>query len=182
VEDPFIVGGDFNLIRFGWEKSSDNIHPSWMGAFNDFIRDNGLKELVRKGSKFSWTNKQNDPVMSVLDRVLISSGWDMFYKRASCETLTRVGSYQCPLLMNSYDHHFQQHCFRFEMAWMLQRGFKEMALASWPERGEKTVQDHWRDVKATTRNFCKGWGANVNSQMKKDKKDLLSKLEEMDRG
>jgi hypothetical protein len=56
-------------------------------------------------------------------------------------------------------------------------GFKEVVLASWPERGDKIVQDHWRDVKAATRKFCKGWGANVNSQMKKDKKDLLSKLE-----
>jgi hypothetical protein len=43
------------------------------------------------------------------------------------------------------------------------------------------VQDYWRDVKAATRKFCKGWGANINSQVKKDKKILLSKLEEVDR-
>jgi endonuclease/exonuclease/phosphatase family metal-dependent hydrolase len=71
MSDPFIIGGDFNLIRFEWEKSSDNTHQVWMDAFNDFIRDNGVKELMRKGIKFTWTNRQTEPVMSALDRVLV---------------------------------------------------------------------------------------------------------------
>jgi hypothetical protein len=47
------------------------------------------------------------------------------------------------------------------------------------ERGE-IVQDYWRDMKAATRKFCKGWGANVNSQIKREKRDLLKKLQDMD--
>jgi hypothetical protein len=35
-------------------------------------------------------------------------------------------------------------------------------------------------MKAATRKFCKGWGANVNSQIKREKKDLLKKLQDMD--
>jgi exonuclease III len=155
----FIIGGDFNLIRFAWEKSSDNVNQVWMDAFNEFIRDNGLKELIRKGSKYTWTNKQDNPVMSTLDRVLMSVRWDMIFKRASCESLTRVGSDHCPILVNSDDHRFQkQHCFRFESAWLLQQGFREAVVACWPERGGKTVQDYWRDMKVATRKFCKGWG------------------------
>jgi endonuclease/exonuclease/phosphatase (EEP) superfamily protein YafD len=57
LEDPFIIGGDFNMIRFAWEKSSDNIKQLWMDNFNAFIRDNGVKEMHRKGSKFTWSNK-----------------------------------------------------------------------------------------------------------------------------
>jgi hypothetical protein len=130
-----------------------------MDAFNEFIRDNGLKELIRKGSKYTWTNKQDNPVMSTLDRVLMSVRWDMIFKRASCESLTRVGSDHCPILVNSDDHRFQkQHCFRFESAWLLQQGFREAVVACWPERGGKTVQDYWRDMKVATRKFCKGWG------------------------
>jgi hypothetical protein len=78
-----------------------------MEAFNDFIRDNGVKELMRKGGKFTWTNKEASPVMSVLDRVLVCTRWDHFYKRVSCETLTRVGSDHCLLLVTSDDHRFQ---------------------------------------------------------------------------
>jgi hypothetical protein len=81
--------------------------------------------------------------MSVLDRVLMSARWDILYKRASCESLTRVGSDHCPILVNSDDQRFQQqHCFRFETAWLLQEGFKEAVIACWPEREAKTVQDH----------------------------------------
>lgn len=31
---PFILGGDFNMIRYAWEKSSDNIDQVWMNAFS----------------------------------------------------------------------------------------------------------------------------------------------------
>jgi endonuclease/exonuclease/phosphatase (EEP) superfamily protein YafD len=43
MEDPLIMGGDFNLIRFAWKKSSDNVNQFLMTMFNDFIRDNGIK-------------------------------------------------------------------------------------------------------------------------------------------
>jgi endonuclease/exonuclease/phosphatase family metal-dependent hydrolase len=143
MSDPFIIGGDFNLIRFEWEKSSDNTHHVWMDAFNDFIRDNGVKELMRKGSKFTWTNRKTKPVMSTLDRVLVCPRWDRFYRRASCDTLTRVGSDHCPILVNSDDQRFkQQHCFRFDMAWMIQEGFKERVIDNWPEREGKPIQDY----------------------------------------
>jgi exonuclease III len=104
---PFIIGGDFNMIRFTWEKSSGNVTQMWMDAFNDFIRDNGIKEMMRKGNKFTWTNKQINHVMSVLDRVLVCPRWEQWYRKASCETLTRVGSDHCPILVNTDDHRFK---------------------------------------------------------------------------
>jgi BMFP domain-containing protein YqiC len=64
---------------------------------------------------------------------------------------------------------------------LLQDGFREVVLNGWPERGEKRIQDHWRDVRAAIRKFCKGWGANINNQMRREKKDLLTKLQIMDR-
>jgi hypothetical protein len=182
MEDPFIIAGDFNMIRFPWKKSNDNVNHLWMDNFNIFIKDNGVKELHRKGSRFTWSNKQVNPIMSVLDRVLMSPTWEHFYKRSSCDTLTRVGSDHCPLLVLTDDHRFkQQQCFRFEMAWLTQEGFRERVVASWPERRGKNIQDYWRELKAETRKFCKGWGANINSQIKREKKLLLDELKRMDR-
>jgi hypothetical protein len=74
--------------------------------------------------------------MCVLDRVLVSPSWEQFYKRSSCESLTRVGSEHCPILLTTDDHRFkQQNCFKFEMAWLTQEGFRERIIANWPERG-----------------------------------------------
>ena len=53
LEWPFMVGRDFNLIMFAWEKSSDHVDQEWMDAFNSFIADNGIKELIRKCGKFT---------------------------------------------------------------------------------------------------------------------------------
>jgi endonuclease/exonuclease/phosphatase family metal-dependent hydrolase len=119
MENPFIMGGDFNLLRFTWEKSTGNVNQFWMSPFNDFIRDNGIKEMDRKGCKYTWSNKQANPIMCVLDRVFTCTRMDHYYKKASCETLTRVGSDHCPNIVNTDDHRFQQqHGFRFEMAWL----------------------------------------------------------------
>jgi hypothetical protein len=34
MEEPFIIGGDFNMIRFAWDKSTNNINQTWMNNFN----------------------------------------------------------------------------------------------------------------------------------------------------
>jgi exonuclease III len=131
MREPFAMGGDFNMIRFPWEKSSDNVNHVWMDAFNEFIRDNRVKEMLRKGNKFTWTNKQLNPAMSVLDRVLVCPRWEKFYRKAFCESLTRVGSDHSPIIVNTEDHRFkQQHNFRFEMAWLTQEGFRDTIIAN----------------------------------------------------
>jgi hypothetical protein len=142
-----------------------------MDKFNDFIRDNGVKELLMKGGRFTWTNKQHNPVMSVLERVLVCPRWDQFYRRTSCESLTRVGSDHCPLVVNTDDQRFkQQHHFRFDMSWLTQAGFRESVVVAWPKRGDNNVQDYWGELKAATRKFCKGRGANINSKKREARK------------
>ena len=68
-----ILGGDFNLVRRIEEKSNRNVNVQMMEAFNEMINNTALRELHRIGSHFTWTNKQNPPIMCVLDRVLVSN-------------------------------------------------------------------------------------------------------------
>jgi hypothetical protein len=134
-----------------------------MDAFNEFMRNNGVEEMIRKGGKFTWTNKQLNPVLSVLDRVLVCPKWDEWYKKASCETLTRIGSDHCPLIVNTKDLRFKHtHSFRFETAWLTQEGFRDLVISNWPKRdgqnakiyrtiGRKLKQQHGDFVKAGVR-------------------------------
>jgi hypothetical protein len=48
-------------------------------------------------------------------------------------------------------------------------------------RGESAIQDFWREIKAATRKYCKGWGANTQSLLKKDKLLLLEKIDSLDK-
>ena len=91
---PLIVRWDFNLIRKLEDKSSGNVDHRFMDAFNDMVAEAELRELRRGGSRYTWTNKQVNPVQSVLDRVFVNNSWEDLF----------------PLV-------------RFEPAWLLQEDF-----------------------------------------------------------
>jgi len=56
-------GGDFNLVRKVEEKLTGNVDVHMMDAFNEMINTTSLRELHRSGSRYTWTNKQNPPIM-----------------------------------------------------------------------------------------------------------------------
>jgi hypothetical protein len=64
------------MIRFSYEKSADVEHTIWMDMFNSFINDDAIMELVRGGSRYTWTNKQENPIRSNLDSVLVTKEWE----------------------------------------------------------------------------------------------------------
>jgi hypothetical protein len=70
---PLVFGGDFNLIRDTPEKNSSNFNQALMDKFNMFIDLHQLQELKISGPKFTWTNKQPNPIMVTLDRILVST-------------------------------------------------------------------------------------------------------------
>ena len=70
---PVVIGGDFNLIREPDDKSFMRADVGLMNAFNTFIEQFGLREIKKTGTKFTWTNKQDNPVLSNIDRVLVST-------------------------------------------------------------------------------------------------------------
>jgi plasmid maintenance system killer protein len=153
-----------------------------MDTFNKFILDNGLLELPIFGSKYTWTNKQLNPIMSVLDRVLVCNLFNSHYREASCDSINRVGSDHNPLIVDTKDSRLrQQYIFRFEPLWLDQQGFKDMLKSKWPERMGRPIHDFWKEIKSATRKFCRGWSAHFQSQLKKNKKNLLDKIEIIDK-
>jgi hypothetical protein len=87
---PVMVGGgDFNMIRYPHEKSSGSEYTMWMGMFNGFIDDMTLIELVRGGSRFTWTNKHANPIRSNLDMVLVNKEWEQHFPKIRVRALGR---------------------------------------------------------------------------------------------
>ena len=98
-----VVAGDFNLIRWASDKNSPNVDRVRMRLFNDCIADLALREIARVGARFTWTNKQADPIRSVLDRVFVSAQWEVMFPLCSLKAVTRIGSDHTPLLFSSGD-------------------------------------------------------------------------------
>ena len=74
---PWCVLGDFNAIRHPSEHGGGRI--VWKvedNEFNEACHAAGLEELNTVGCHFTWTNRRvRDPILSRLDRVLVSSCW-----------------------------------------------------------------------------------------------------------
>jgi hypothetical protein len=66
-ETKWLVVGDFNLIRTPQNRNKPRGSISKMFAFNEAISSLSLVEIPLKGCKYTWTNKQQDPLLERLD-------------------------------------------------------------------------------------------------------------------
>ena len=97
-----------------------------MEAFNEMINNIALRELHRIGSRFTWTKKQNPPIMCVLDRVLVSNSWEDKFNVTLVVTGPRLGLDHNPLTVDiggNVSGHL--YYFRFSAHWLQQEGFRE---------------------------------------------------------
>jgi len=107
--------------------------------------------------------------------------WEVQFPLANARSLTRVGSYQNPLLVETdCGLNTRSSVFRFENAWLNQAGFKEWVINKWPQRRKSYILDHWNIVSSTLRKSMKGWSRNWGSEHKKLKQNLLLRIEKWD--
>jgi exonuclease III len=71
-----------------------------MRAFNNYIENSNLREIHRVAARFTWTNMQENPVQSNIDRVLVTTRWEHKFPLSSLNSLTRVGSDHCPMILD----------------------------------------------------------------------------------
>jgi endonuclease/exonuclease/phosphatase family metal-dependent hydrolase len=100
---PFLVfvAGDFNLIRGRAAKNNNNIDWQRVHQFNDCIACLQLSEVVRSGARYTWSNKQRNPVRCVLDGVLVSPTWETSFLLMSLLAESSIGSDHSPLLFST---------------------------------------------------------------------------------
>jgi endonuclease/exonuclease/phosphatase (EEP) superfamily protein YafD len=99
METPMLMGGDFNLIRRGRDKNNDNINWARVYMFNEAIGEWALREIPRTGARYIWSNRQLNPVRSVLDRVFISPDLEPTFPLCTVTAETSLGSDHTPLIL-----------------------------------------------------------------------------------
>lgn len=102
VSHPLVVGGDFNLIRSRNDKSNLVVSNSWLvEMFMTGWRSWSSSNFTGVGARFTWTNNQDDPVRSVLDRGFVTCDWEAQFPGCSLSAEMWLGSDHCPLILNS---------------------------------------------------------------------------------
>jgi hypothetical protein len=72
IIEPYLIGGDFNIVRFSLEKNI-NLNPNrFSKIFNTIININELSEVFISGGIYTWSNNYDNPTPEKLDRIMMS--------------------------------------------------------------------------------------------------------------
>jgi hypothetical protein len=100
--------------------------------FNDCLARLSLCEIPRSGARFTWTNKQLDPVRSVLDRAFVSTNWKQCFPLSSLRAETQIGSDHTPLLLDTGEVSSRKSPrFFFETSWLDIQDIPNLVVEKW---------------------------------------------------
>lgn len=151
--------------------------------FNAVIDSLNLREIEITGRKFTWANHLQNQTFEKIDRILVCTDFEYKFSHTTVHTLTREISDHTPLLpsTNNPSPTYQPQ-FKFELGWLLRDGFCDMVKNVWKE----TVVNgspikRWQTKIRKLRQHLRGWARNVSGTYKKEKKDILNKLDDPDK-
>ncbi|XP_074266232.1 uncharacterized protein LOC141588700 [Silene latifolia] len=100
---PWVVMGDFNILRYSHEKIGNlPAHLPDMLDFNNCLSSCGLDDMQGTENDFTWFNKQ-DPstrVYSKLDRILVNGDWLLTFTQTAAQFLPPGVSDHCPAFID----------------------------------------------------------------------------------
>ena len=114
------------------------------------------------GARFTWTNKQDDPVLVNLDRILVSVSWENNFPLANAWSMTRVGSDHVPIILDDgVEGQGRPKYFFFEQQWLMQPGFCEDVENRWKRIHDKVPSQEysmnkWHSCLVDARQFMRG--------------------------
>lgn len=116
---PWLLIGDFNLLRDIEDTTRAVRNLGSMMEFNNFIADANLIEAPLRGRTYTWSSKRPVPTFSKLDRAFISYHWNSSGASYDLKDLPTTASDHAPLLLTIKPHSNPiKRRFRFETFWL----------------------------------------------------------------
>ncbi|XP_066392289.1 uncharacterized protein [Miscanthus floridulus] len=103
-------------------------HSRWLIAAFDHLR---LKEIKLNGRRFTWSNEQDNPTLTRIDRLLCTPEWELIFPASFLHSLSSLMSDYTPLLLQGEVDHYRNTSFRFENFWTKVDGFHEVVQDAW---------------------------------------------------
>ena len=175
---PHLIGGDFNIIRFSSDKNKPSGVHKHTDLFNNIISTYELLDMHLVGGKYTWSNNQENPTLERLDRILISKQWENLFPTAFLYKLPREISDHNPLILsNQYGIPNRKISFKFENSWLKDQEFKSLVAKIWnkPCYATSALERIQKKLKRFKQYF-KGWGFNRQCEQKKKKRYMQEEL------
>lgn len=181
-KEATIIGGDFNLVRFQSDKSNGNVDLRWCEKFNDWVDRHSLMEINLLGRSFTWSNNQENQILSHIDRIFCSTEFNEAFPLATAKALPRNPSDHVPILWESgIDQSKNRYRFKFENWWLQHSGFGEVVQNVWSKKTKgKSAIDRWQEKVRMFRRKARGWSANVEAENRRKKDKLSAEYQHLD--
>eukprot|EP00253_Pinus_taeda_P005917 PITA_05917 len=179
---PWVIGGDFNMIRSLSEKNGcTRALNKYSSTFQIFLVDMKLVDIDTNNGFCTWNNKRggNSQVASKLDRFMISEDLMLLDKEIMAEILPFGGSDHWPVQMEIKGIGTPRNRpFRFENIWLSHPDFSSSIENWWTEdlhiQGSTMFMLHKRLKHIKMR--LKDWNKNEFGNIFAGKKAVESKI------
>ena len=135
IHGPWLLLGDFNLIRDPSDKNTGRVDTRLCSMFNDAVDELGLLELPLLDSLYTWSNKRATPTLARLDRAFVNNDHSLAFPSTHLTSLVRQTSDHKPLLVSMSTNIPKSQVFRFENAWLKNAQFLPEVLPAWHGNG-----------------------------------------------
>lgn len=132
-------------------------------------------EINIANRSYTWSNNQEIPIFTAIDRVFASTCWDAHFSLSVLTALPSLGSDHTPLILDTRARRVtSQKLLRFEKWWLDHPEFKKLVadICNSPVPGSSAIEI-WLNK---TRILCKkvkGWSINIEASLKKKKEYLM---------
>ncbi|KAK1309484.1 hypothetical protein QJS10_CPA09g01046 [Acorus calamus] len=129
----WIIGGDFNEVRYSHEKlGGQPVHSRRLRKFNSCILSSGLEDLKSIGHTLSWNNRQDSRIFCRLDRVMGNQPFITAFPHSLVEYLPPGISDHSPLkLVCEPSYPSGPKPFKYFEAWETHPSFMNTVQEAW---------------------------------------------------
>lgn len=131
ISGPWVILGDFNLLRDPSEKSNENFDATEADWFNSFINALGLQDIPLLDRLYTWSNNQASPTLCRLDRALVNLEWSQFFLDSVLSSSTRSTSDHVPIVLQASTSVPRSTTFRFNNHHLHHPDFPSLVIDSW---------------------------------------------------
>ncbi|KQJ98320.2 hypothetical protein BRADI_3g36433v3, partial [Brachypodium distachyon] len=101
ISGPWILAGDFNIVRSVDDRNYGNASFSETYKFGNLLRDIQVQEIPLTDRNFTWSNMQEVPILTRIDRCFINADWDSVLPNSMLRSLPRTTSDHFPLCLEA---------------------------------------------------------------------------------
>ncbi|KAL6336207.1 hypothetical protein AAG906_011089 [Vitis piasezkii] len=177
-DDPWCLGGDFNVTLSQRERSSQGSLNGAMRRFAQVVDDLELLDLPLQRGVFSWSEGKNNQSWARLDRFLVTQSRLDLFRGVVQSRLPKPTSDHFPILLKGGGLRRGPSPFRFENMWLKVDGFKDLLRDWWQGMGRRGRASFRLVAKMKVlKEKIKVWNRDVFGRLEVNKSSALQQVD-----